>query len=176
MTLTGWIIYNGFLASDKFLDYAQMLRDAGLKQGHDVAIYKNNDIINILNNTQSLTSDCSFPDYVIFTDKDIYLARTLENLNIPVFNCAKTIEISDDKIKTYQKLSYHNIPIPKTIIAPKTFGISHSFDQTFLDDIIDLLSYPFIIKEAFGSFGEQVYLIHDDNELSKTLKQTNEPF
>ena len=28
---------------------------------------------------------------------------------------------------------------------------------------------PFIVKEAYGSFGEQVYLIHTENDLLKTI-------
>src|SRR5690625_6782933 len=56
-------------------------------------------------------------DYIIFTDKDIYLAHQLEALGIRLFNSALSTDISDDKIKTYQKLMKSNLPIPETLIA-----------------------------------------------------------
>lgn len=176
MTLTGWIIYNGFLTSDKFIDYANMLQSAAEQRGHHVTIYRNNDIINNLTKPFSTMPTDTLPDYVIFADKDIYLAQTIENLHIPVFNSAKAIELSDDKIKTYQRLAQQNIRIPKTIIAPKTFGISQQFGQHFLNQVIDQLSFPFILKEAFGSFGEQVFLIKNEQQLHDTLKNVTEPF
>src|SRR5699024_8548524 len=107
MTLNGWVIYNGFLQSDKFIDFANMLADAAREKGHHVDIYKNSDINNMITHKWTET----LPDYVLFTDKDIYLASQLESLGIPVFNRASTIEISDDKIKTYQHLAKANIPI-----------------------------------------------------------------
>src|SRR5690625_1676112 len=163
--MTGWIIYNGFLRSDKFKDYAKMIQEAASELGHQVFLYKNSDIISLLNNNIQVFSirQQQFPDYIVFTDKDIYLAKQLELLGIPVFNSAASIDISDDKIKTYQKLAENQIPIPETIFAPKTFGLRGDFPTAYLQSVIDRLGFPLIIKEAFGSFGEQVYLITNED-------------
>lgn len=165
MTLNGWIIYNGFLESDKFFDFAHMLQVAALDRGHHAEIKKNEEIINFLHKDSFTNYHENLPDYVLFTDKDIYLANSLERLGIPVFNRAEAIEISDDKIKTYEKLADADIPIPDTIIAPKTFGIHFDMNRSFISTVIKHFQFPFILKEAFGSFGEQVYLVHNEQEL-----------
>ena len=174
MVLTGWIIYNGFLQSDKFLDLAKMIQQAASAKGHQAYIYKNNELLSYLS-TEKLKIVKFFeqkrPDYVVFTDKDIYLAKQLELLGIRVFNSSETIEISDDKIKTYQLLASENITIPKTIIAPKAYSNNGRIDQNYIQKIINTMDFPFVLKEAFGSFGEQVYLIHDEIELLHLMEK-----
>lgn len=177
MTYRGWVIYNGFLPGDKFYDFANMIHEAAVELGHESTILKNNELICFLENAKMKTIDSklSFPDYCVFTDKDIYLAKQLELLGIRVYNSARAIEISDDKIKTYQMLGAKNIPIPKTIFAPKTFGFD--VDEQFINEVRKILPFPFVIKEAYGSFGEQVYLIHNEKELKDCIQKVNgKPF
>lgn len=169
--MNGWIIYNAFLKSDKFIDFANMLADAAKQKGHDIKIKTNQDLHLILNSPTPLQQS---PDYVIFLDKDIYLAQALETKGIPVFNSAKAIEISDDKIKTYQRLALKQIPFPKTYVLPKTFGQTINDTSVIIDYILKSFSFPLIIKEAFGSFGEQVYLIKDDKALLKKIIQISD--
>lgn len=171
VSLQGWIIYNGFLESDKFIDFAVMLQEAARKRGHHATIIKNDEVLNVLNKNTFQNMNPQLPDYVLFTDKDIYLANTLERMDVPVFNRAKAIEISDDKIKTYEKLADANIPIPDTVIAPKTFGKPITISHPFIKRMIEHFQYPFILKEAFGSFGEQVYLVHNDEQLQHYIKK-----
>lgn len=171
MTYRAWIIYNGFLQSDKFIDFAEMFQHAATSFGHEASIYKNSDLQMILADGLSLKAASDLPDYVIFTDKDIYLAKQLELLGIPVFNSAETIEVSDDKIKTYQALAEKNIPIPKTIVAPKTFGLPIHLQDDFIKQVIEQLGFPMVMKETFGSFGEQVYLVRDQAEMLAKMEQ-----
>lgn len=168
MKQTGWIIYNGFLLGDKFSDFAQMLHDAAEQYGHEAKMLKNNEVISLLHHSIDIlqAEKAHLPDYVIFTDKDIYLAKQLELLGIPVFNSAEAIETSDDKIKTYQALAAAQITIPDTIISPKTYGINEKYDANYIALITEKLHFPLVIKEAFGSFGEQVYLAHNETELN----------
>src|SRR5690606_541807 len=99
-----------------------MLQAAANKLQSNAHLFKNNELMSVLStSTLDLLSIDKKPDYVVFTDKDIYLARQLEYLNIPVFNSAHAIATSDDKIATYQELARKKLPIPKTIIAPKIF-------------------------------------------------------
>jgi len=165
--MNSWIIYNGNLPSSKFIDFAEMLKAAALRKKHHVKIYKNNDLLSVLDfdNLNLLSKDnIKLPDYIIFTDKDVYLANQFELLNVPLFNSARSIAISDDKIATYQALAAKQLPIPKTIIAPKIF-LKPKENSLNINAIIDELGLPLIIKESFGSFGEQVYLIHSKDEL-----------
>lgn len=174
MRLNGWIIYNGNLPSKDFIDFANWLHIAAEERHIQTHIYKNNELLAYMkNHSLNLLKDDSkdLPDFVIFIDKDIYLARQLELLGIPVFNSARAIEISDDKIATYQMLTQKGIQIPETIIAPKIFSNHDSVDTNFMTSIADTLGFPMIIKEAFGSFGEQVYLIHTFKEMTAKVQE-----
>lgn len=162
-----WIIYNTFLKSDKFIDYAQMIQEAAQYMGHEAIIFKNSDILNLI--TSPPESLKEKPDYVVFTDKDIYLAQYLEAQGILVYNSSQTIETSDDKIKTYQQLAHAGVPVPETIIIPKTYGNFVHLEDEFFDSAIQQLGMPLIVKEAFGSFGEQVYLANNLSELKELV-------
>lgn len=179
-SLTGWIIYNGNLESDAFFDFANMIQHAAEKQCIDTTIYKNNELLSLLMTNQLqiiYEENKDLPDFIVFADKDIYLAKQLEALGIRLFNGAETIRVSDDKIASYQVLAKHQLPIPKTIIAPKIFKAHNQLDITYTEMVANHLSFPLIIKEAFGSFGEQVYLIQTFDEMIQVIKQLGEkPF
>ncbi|MDC3415677.1 ATP-grasp domain-containing protein [Aquibacillus salsiterrae] len=160
--MIGWIIYNGHLPSKKFINFANWIKDAGLNKGIQMETVKNNHVwVELGTNISGVINDkhLSTPNFVIFHDKDIALARQLEQSNIPVINSAAAIEICDNKITTYQQLTKDSIPIPKTFVAPKIFEKTEKVELDSFLIIENYLSYPFIIKEAYGSFGEQVYLI-----------------
>lgn len=180
MSINGLIIYNGSLHSDKFIDYANMLKQAAIKQGHNVEIIKNNDLFSLINSTElQLLSHKKLTNinYIIYTDKDIYLAYQLEAMGYRLFNSALATEISDDKIKSYQNLAKNSLPIPKTLIAPKNFINPIENNAVFINQVIKEFDFPFIIKEAFGSFGEQVYLVHNKTEIKNVLEEiNNRPF
>lgn len=123
----------------------------------------------VLSAGYSLRSAEHKPDFVVFWDKDIPLAKALEELRIPLFNGASSIAACDDKGLTHQILAQSGIPMPVTIPIPMTYsGIGyHRFP--FLNQIEQALSYPFVLKECFGSFGAQVYLINHRQEAEEWL-------
>lgn len=181
MNLYGWIIYNGQLAGDKFIDFANWLQNAATRKQIETTIYKNNELIaSLSSHSLDLLQDDKtegpkerFPDFVLFTDKDIYLARQLELLGIPVFNSARAIELSDDKIASYQAMAAHHLPIPKTIIQPKSFHETEHQPQD-IKPVLREIELPMVIKEAFGSFGEQVYLVHTEQEILEKMNRLAE--
>lgn len=179
MNLTGWVVYNGNLEDDSFVDFANMIEEAGDKQGISIKKIKNNDLLVYLSSDQLnfLTDQVDqLPDFVVFTDKDLYLARQLESMGIPLFNNSYTIEVSDDKIKSYQLLAEAKVPIPETIISPKVYYNHDKIDYSFLKYVIEKFKFPLILKEAFGSFGQQVYLIENEGQLlSKVKKLVDRP-
>lgn len=172
LKMNGWIIYNGYLRGNKFLDYAEWLQSAALQKGISTTIWKNNELMSFTTESPDLLYKKTqpLPDFVIFTDKDIYLANQIEQMGIPVFNSSDAIRISDDKILTYQALAAQNLPIPKTIIAPKVFNSEIELDYTVCEQALETLGLPMVIKEAFGSFGEQVYLVNTREELENKVK------
>ncbi|WP_010651050.1 ATP-grasp domain-containing protein [Oceanobacillus massiliensis] len=173
MNKKGWVIYNGNLAGNKFLDYAEMIQAAASAKNLEITIMKNNELLSLL--SKDILEIVSFaerelPDFAVFADKDIYLAKQLELVGVKVFNSAEAIEISDDKIATYQHLAVSRLPIPRTIIAPKVF-YSGQLEETLLDKVIREIRLPMIIKEAYGSFGEQVYLLHSKEAIHKKMEE-----
>lgn len=180
MHVTGWMIYNDSLPGNKFIDFAQWLEKAATQRGSNVKVMSNSELLSFLSQGElSVLAEeqpIALPDFVVFTDKDIYLAKQLELLGISVFNSSEAIRISDDKILTYQQLATAKLPIPKTIIYPKTFT-SQQLKHGVMQAAIHRLGFPMIVKEAFGSFGEQVYLIHNKADLIQQIKHlATKPF
>lgn len=169
MQSVGWIIYNGNLHSKKFLEQIEWLKKAGEIEGFRMEIRANNELLVLIENNVGKLSESTLPDFVFYWDKDLYLARQLENLGVKVYNSARAIEICDDKALTFQILANHQIPLPKTMIAPKIF--QELVDDKHLEIMETHFDYPIIVKEVFGSFGDQVYLIHTEQDLQKLTKQ-----
>lgn len=171
--MTGWLIINGFLHSSKFNEIHKWLLDAAKKHNIELEI-KSNDAVLI-----SLSEDINFieqipvnrrPEFVLFWDKDIRLAQALEKMGLQVFNSSESIARCDDKSLTHLLLSKEHIPMPETIIAPMTYPNIGYTDISFLETIENRLQYPIVIKECFGSFGQQVYLAHNRSELEQQVR------
>ena len=158
--MRGWLIVNSFMNSDKFVNLYEMICHA-FKKHHISVIVKT--ASNISLEVDEIIDDK--PDFAIFWDKDIYLAQRLERQGIRLFNSAKAVELCDNKILMYQELAQNNIPIPRTLIAPKTFeGLGYT-NREFLYIAKARFGFPIVVKEAYGSFGEQVYLANDIKSL-----------
>ncbi len=98
-------------------------------------------------------------DLCIYLDKDKYAPRMLEKRGMRLFDRAEAVELCDDKMLTHITLSGHGIPMPKTFPAPlcykeeaKTGGFAWE-------------KYPLVVKECYGSLGQQVYLAETREEL-----------
>lgn len=109
-------------------------------------------------------------DFVLFYDKDVKCAYSLEKSGYRVFNSARAIEICDNKQLTYEYLC-RDVPVIKTIAAPLVYNNAHKVEAEFLDLIEDSLGYPVVVKKSFGSQGKQVYLAKNRDELSRYREQ-----
>lgn len=165
--MTGIIVVNEFLNTNKFNEIHTWLMQAGERLG-----------IQMLQKTNAqLLIDCSKrekelkADFILFWDKDIRLAYYLEQLGYPVFNSAKAIELCDDKVLMHLQLMNTKFKMPKTLIAPKTFDNIGYTNYHFLEGICEQLCFPIIIKESFGSFGKQVYLANNKEQLFEQVRQ-----
>ncbi|MFD1927282.1 RimK family alpha-L-glutamate ligase [Sporosarcina siberiensis] len=163
---TCWIIYNGSLTHDKFRDQAILIKEAAERQSIQAVIKKNYEVMMDLESTIEIR-----PNFVVFLDKDILLAKYIKNAGIPVFNDPDVIETCDNKAKQYLELAHAGIPMPKTIIAPKiypSFTIVHS---GYYEKILKQIQLPMIIKEGHGSFGMKVYLIENEEEFYAKVQE-----
>lgn len=167
--MQGWLIVNGYLKSEKFEEIYRWLIDAAEKEGMQLRKIPNDQLDSILPANPQETDWASRPDFVLFWDKDVKLARLLEREGFRVFNSAEGIEACDDKALTFIKLKNKNIEMPKTFIAPMTFDKEYK-DYTFVLQVQGSLGYPMVIKENKGSFGEQVYLVENYYDAVEKIK------
>ena len=174
-----WIVVNGYLQQEKFSDLALFVKESAERKGISATIVRNFDLISVIEaGSSKLIGDFdTLPDFVLFLDKDIQLAHQLELLGLPVYNRSEAIDVCDSKAKTHQALTNHGIPMPKTIFPPFTYeGIERQNFDAF-SRIGQALGYPLVVKEAYGSFGQQVYLINNEEELIEIVKKLqHKPF
>lgn len=163
---SGYFIYNKSLSTDKFLKLKEAFFSESKNQNIELQFVDNS-------KSYQMIFDGLFikKDFVIFWDKDVKLAQILENAGHFVFNNSEAIFNCDDKSKTYMKLLNKNIEQPLTIISPLIFFNSLYKDDEFIDYCIKKLGLPLVIKECFGSFGEQVYLAENKNQIINILQK-----
>lgn len=161
-----WVIYNGSLTSDKFYDQAFLIQEAAERANGHAIIKKNYDVLVDLSKPIE-----NPPDFVVFLDKDILLARFLKHQGIPIFNDPEVIETCDNKANQYIQLAKHKIPMPKTIIAPKVYPSFSIENSGYYESILEELGLPMIIKEGRGSFGMKVYLIETNDDFYEKVRE-----
>lgn len=164
----GLMVVNAFLRTTKFDDLYHILLEAAQHNGMALDVMTNAELCCIVDTP---AFDAEAYDFVLFWDKDVQLATQLEARGMRVFNSAQSILWCDDKALTYLKLKEAGIPMPRTILAPKTFpGIGYP-NLAFLQSAADELGFPMVVKECFGSFGQQVYLANDMSELQSLVSR-----
>lgn len=167
--MTGWLVVNSFLNSPKFGELYEFFQNSANKLDVRLEVRTTDSLLCALDDN---FSEFELPDFVIFWDKDIYLAKRLEKLGLPLYNSAKSIELCDNKILTALALA-NKVDMPQTIIAPKTFdGVGFNNDA-FIRRATEVLGLPVIIKEAYGSFGQQVYLANTFDEAKRIIEKIN---
>lgn len=158
--MKGLLVVNQFVSAKKFTELYSMLLQAAKQFDVALSVKRTGEIPHNLDSVRSVESD-----FVLFWDKDVVLAEMLELCGISVFNSASAVYYCDNKAYTAMRLQQANVRIPETYIAPLTFeGLGYT-DLGFAEQIIEKLGYPFIVKELYGSFGQQVYLVSDLQEL-----------
>lgn len=158
--MKGILVINNFLESKKFFGIYSMLELSAKKEGIELSVMKSGDILHNIDFVKRL--DC---DFVLFWDKDVLLAKMLESAGFRVFNSADAIYYCDNKAYTALLLQKAGVPTPPTFTAPLTYeGVGYT-DKAFLKSITAETGYPVVIKELYGSFGQQVSLVQNENEL-----------
>mgnify|MGYP001310885034 CR=1 FL=1 len=160
--MQGWIIYNKrdaienksyiewFIYECKKQDiqltllYREQLT-IGLKEGMYVVNYENKPI--------------SLPDFIVIRTIEPLLQNTFEALFIPTFNSFEVAYTFNHKSRTY--IEMHRLGIP---LLPTFFTTKSSFPTN------PPLSYPFVIKEATGRGGKQVYYIENEKDWKNVEK------
>ena len=168
--MRGVLIVNEFLRTEKFEEIYALLLASAKAEGIELVLKTAGEVLQTIETDQDCVQALQ-ADFCLFWDKDIYLARRLEKGGLPLFNSASAVETCDDKMRTAIALKEYALPTPKTFFAPKTFdGVGYN-NLSFLKIAGEKLGYPMIMKEAFGSFGWQVYLCETEESAKKLIEK-----
>lgn len=184
--MTGWLIVNEYLNTEKFKELQTLFKEAAASANVELLIHTNAEFV-VYDGSEHVLSkafDKGTPDFIIFYDKDISLAKALENMQIPVFNSSEAIKLCDSKLLTQEAVSAFNhseesedcINTPLSFKVPFTYeniGISRESNFDFIDIIEKEIiengrsgkAYPIILKECYSSFGMGVHLAMNKDEL-----------
>ena len=143
----GIVIYNGFL-NNREPKFVSDFREAGRELGVSISGAASGAFLLSGRGTE-------FPaaDFFLFYDKDLNLCRALETRG-RVFNSAACCAVCDDKALQIREVGAELFP--ETYFAPKSYF--RDAEWPGLPDVGRRLGYPLVVKECFGSWGEQVYL------------------
>lgn len=98
-------------------------------------------------------------DFVIMRGYCEEISRYFEIQGIPVFNKWEAMALSRNKMLTHICLSKAGLPSPATIYGGEVFNLPSS-----------RLHFPLIVKQLESSRGENVFLVHDEDEYSDAVK------
>ena len=166
--MNGIIIVNQSIGHNKYkikrfieeFDKKNIRLDVFVNDGTLAIIKDNNVVINLPK-----------ADFVFYLDKDIYLARLLEKAGYRLFNRADFIKLCDDKMLTFIVCANEGIKMPKTIAGPLVYTDLEESNYKFLDNVINELGLPMVVKKVYGSLGEGIYLVNTKEELKKLYSE-----
>lgn len=160
--MRGAVVINGHLRTDSFREPADMMVQAGSRADIPIEVFHNTDLTIPIGDEEGFQKKLGDCDFIVFWDKDVKLAKNLEVCGYPVFNCSECIRVCDDKSLTHLTLADYCIPSIRTLASPMTFGQPLG---DWVKTAEDILGYPMVVKDCFGSFGEQVRLVVDEIDL-----------
>lgn len=164
-----WIVYNGNYITDAVLWHIERFSGAFEKCGYRVKTFATTEIATLLDGTATVWGAGQPTEKILFWDKDILLAQTLEQMGAQLYNNRICIALCDNKALCYQELVKQGLPIPKTVLAPKIYHIPRDFE--IYEKIGAMLQYPLIVKECYGSFGTGVYLVNTEKQLLELVRE-----
>lgn len=161
-SVKGAIVVNGYSYTDNARWQAESLKRALSQLNADAEIVKSVDVPAAVegDSVKSYLEGCSF---AVFLDKDRHIAMSLEQSGLKLFNSARAIELCDDKFLTYLALTGSGIDMPLTISAPLCYAEEGGGE--FVERVAAELGFPLVIKECYGSMGQQVYMAEDKEQL-----------
>ena len=160
----GLIVINGYGLADGIKHQVSRLLEEFSKRNIEIDVRKNNELLSFIQEGNIKTNLPRY-DFVLYLDKDRYVADMLERSGYRLFNSMSSIVKCDDKMLTHIELSNSEIKMPTSISS--TLCYRDNGNRDYLDDVEKTLGYPMIVKENYGSLGKQVYLINNRAELEQ---------
>ncbi len=158
MQVTGWLIYKreDAAVNTAYIDwFTQECEKQDIKL---LLVFREELTIGVFAGKLTVKTDenTRLPDFCVVRTIEPLLNRQLEMLGIPVFNSSEVSYLCNNKAVTHQRLSALGIPMVDTIFLKKYLLGEHL-----------PVPVPFVVKEATGRGGQQVYKVNNlDNWLS----------
>ena len=162
--MNGIIICNQEIGHNQYK--IERFKEEFSKKGIKLDVFLNNGTLAEIRNNE-IKINLPKCDFIIYLDKDIYLARMLEKAGYRLFNKADFIKLCDDKVLTFIACSNLGIRMPKTFAGPLMYRDLDESNYEFLKTVEKELGYPMVVKKVYGSLGEGVYLVKTPEELRK---------
>ena len=167
------VVYNDEIGDeDSFIEKNKMLVESAKKNNITLSFKSSAQLYTFIDN-DSVKSKDSYGtyDYCLFFNKDSYLAKNLEIMGVNVVNPSKALDICENKANMYQQLVTTNINIPKTVILPSVNANNQKSILEFVQNSIDDLGLPLVVKEFYGTSGESVFLARTKDDLLKIINE-----
>ncbi|MBO5884460.1 MAG: RimK family alpha-L-glutamate ligase [Clostridia bacterium] len=168
------VVYDDSIGEEEFISKNKLLIDAAKENNITLAFKSNSDLYTYIDNNNVKGNDTyGTYNYCLFFNKDAYLAKNLEMMGVKVVNCSKAINLCENKANMYQELTKTNINIPKTVIFPTHGTINSKKTADFLQNAINDLGLPVVVKGFFGGTGNNVYLARTKEQLMQIVEKMN---
>ena len=156
------IVINGYGLAGGITHQVERLKEEFSLRGVQVEIIKNTQVFAYIFEGNIKISLPKY-DFVLYLDKDRYVAELLEKAGYKLYNSIDSIIKCDDKMLTHIRLSNEGLKMPTTISS--TLCYTDNGNRDYLKPVIEKIGLPMIVKENYGSLGKQVYLANDYQEL-----------
>lgn len=181
--MKGIIVNNAYSRLNTYINQSQRLKTELDKLGAETEIITSDKIIASIDGRGNICvkilcgngrhADVSDYSFCVYLDKDKYASRLLEKCGLRLFNTPSAIEACDDKMLTHILLAQKGVKMPPTLAGLLCYSPDEPVKQNYLDEAERLLGYPVIVKECYGSLGNQVFKADDRsalNELAERVK------
>lgn len=160
-----WLVYHHQLSSEEYFKQLQLYVEAGKELELEISLVEGRRLMPFVGPCDMgldpvFLDSLPSPDFVLFLDKDLVLGAQLEKMGYKLFNSVESAGLCDNKISTAQALA--GLPQPQTIFPPLLFRGEIDLEYLeYLEKVGSVLGFPLVVKEACGSWGQQVYLAKD---------------
>ena len=156
------IVINGYGLAAGIEHQVRRLKEEFSKRGLETEIIKNTQVFAYIFEGNVKVTLPKY-DFVLYLDKDRYVAGLLEKAGYRLFNSIDSIIKCDDKMLTHICLSNEGIKMPTSVSS--TLCYTDNGNRDYLKPVIEKIGLPMIVKENYGSLGKQVYLANNYEEL-----------
>lgn len=158
------ILTNAYYAAEEYLYAPRRIRDELRARGVEAEIAAN-DFFPYRLSDGGLKGGFGDVSFIIYYDKDKYVAGAAEKAGLRLYNRAEAIALADDKFSTLLCLADHGINLPRTLPGLLNYREETHVGEALLDKVESEFGYPVVVKECYGSLGRGVRLVKNREEL-----------